>query len=148
MGRGSLSHPVPLWLLTPLAFVAGLGTFIQVLNTTASLGFEYGASTATQTAVFACFMVGLGIGAAALGLTADSAKRPLLWAGLHQLALGCWWFAAPTFGATVISTGSLLTSGLALYLAIFHANGLRQLRFITFNELAQLGQQLSSLRGC
>jgi len=119
MARGSLSHPVPFWLLTPLALAAGLSTLLQLLLAAVGLEFEYGAAAGTQTAVLACFMAGFGIGAFALGFCSDALKSPLRWAGVLQLLLAGWWFAAPGIAETLIPSGTnptagLLTTGLAL----------------------------------
>jgi len=114
MPKGSLSHPVPFWLLTPLALAAGLSTLLQLLLAAAGLEFEYGAAAGTQTAVLACFMAGFGIGAFALGFCSDAMKSPLRWTGVLQLLLAGWWFAAPGIAETLIPSGTSATSGLLI----------------------------------
>jgi spermidine synthase len=108
---------VPLWLLTPLACLAGLAALFQLALQGAFLGFEFGATAATESTILAAFMAGCGLGAFVAARVADGVKRPLLPAGVLQLVLGGLSLGLPAIRGAVGVEAGLLPISLALALA-------------------------------
>ena len=99
MERRFLTHPVSLWLLAPLALLAGAASITHLLVVTVGLGFEYGISAATQATVFGCFMAGTALGVFLVGARSDASTRPLRWCGLLQIGLALYAVLAYTLRA-------------------------------------------------
>jgi len=116
MERGFLTHPVPLWLLAPLALLAGAAAIMHLLVVSVGLGFEYGATTATQATVLGCFMIGTALGVFLVGARSDGSTRPMRWCGLLQIGLALYAVTLPTIREMLDPSLGLLPVALALAL--------------------------------
>ncbi len=86
------------WLLPLLAFLffcsGACGLIYQVLWLRL-LGLVFGVTIFAASTVWASFMAGLAIGSSGAGLLGDRLKRPLVWFGVAEAAIGLTAFLSP-----------------------------------------------------
>ncbi len=88
MGNGRLAYPFPLWLLHPAVLLSGATALAYEIVWTRRLALLLGSTTGALVAVLSTFMLGLALGALAIGRRADSSRQPLRWYGLLEIGIG------------------------------------------------------------
>ncbi len=88
MGDGRLAYPFPLWLLHPAVLLSGATALAYEIVWTRRLSLLLGSTTGALVAVLSTFMLGLALGALAIGRRSDSSRQPLRWYGLLEIGIG------------------------------------------------------------
>ncbi|HEY9869575.1 MAG TPA: fused MFS/spermidine synthase [Candidatus Obscuribacterales bacterium] len=81
--------------MATLFLASGFSSLIYQVVWTRLLVLVFGSTTLATSTVLAVFMGGLALGSFAAGKLADRVKRPLLWYGVLEGAIGIWALVAP-----------------------------------------------------
>jgi len=116
-----IRYPFPLTLLFPAVFVSGATALIYEIVWTRHLALLLGSTTGAAAAVLGSFMLGLALGAMAIGKPADRSRRPLRWYGLLEIGIGVYALAFPSLLSMAGRSWLLACAGVALPAALMGA---------------------------